>query len=134
MREIKELLAKYKFRPNDLLGQNFLINEDALREIVSAAELSAGDDVLEIGSGIGNLTKLLSETGANVLAVEKDQRYFPILKDQLGEYLQTHTKTPKSKANVCAAIFPRAYRESLGATLRQCRAPWQRRVARAQAT
>ncbi len=100
MREIKELLAKYKFRPNDLLGQNFLINEDALREIVSAAELSAGDDVLEIGSGIGNLTKLLSETGANVLAVEKDQRYFPILKDQLGEYLQTHSKTPKSKANV----------------------------------
>ncbi len=100
MNDIKEFLKQYKFKPNDLLGQNFLINELILEQIVSAAEVSPVDDVLEIGSGIGNLTKLLAETGANVLAVEKDERYFPILKDQLGEHLQTHTKTPKSKANV----------------------------------
>jgi 16S rRNA (adenine1518-N6/adenine1519-N6)-dimethyltransferase len=55
---------------------------------------------MEIGSGIGNLTKLLSEKAEFVLAVEKDQRYFPILKDVLGEHLQSHTKTPKSKSNV----------------------------------
>lgn len=100
MKDIKEFLKEYKFKPNDLLGQNFLINESILEQIVLAAEVSSSDDVLEIGSGIGNLTKLLAKTGANVLAVEKDERYFPILKDQLGEYLQTHTKTPKSKANV----------------------------------
>ncbi|MHB8871613.1 MAG: 16S rRNA (adenine(1518)-N(6)/adenine(1519)-N(6))-dimethyltransferase RsmA [Candidatus Doudnabacteria bacterium] len=100
MNDIKEFLKKYKFKPNDLLGQNFLINELTLEQIVSAAEVSSADDVLEIGAGIGNLTKLLAETGANVLAVEKDERYFPILKDQLGDHLQTHTRTPKSKSNV----------------------------------
>lgn len=98
--DIKQFLKHYKFRPNDLLGQNFLINEDVLDQIVAAADLKKTDQVLEIGAGIGNLTKRLAEKAEFVLSVEKDERYFPILKDELGESLQSHTRTPKSKANV----------------------------------
>lgn len=98
--DIKKFLKHYNFRPNDLLGQNFLIDEITLKKIVSAAELSVGDEVLEIGSGIGNLTEQLAAGAGFVLAIEKDERYFPILKERLGGHLQSHTKTPSSKANV----------------------------------
>lgn len=98
--DIKSFLKRYDFRPNDLLGQNFLLNEITLEQIADAAELKSNEEVLEIGAGIGNLTKLLSQRAGFVLSVEKDDRYFPILKDVLGESLQSHTKTPKSKANV----------------------------------
>jgi 16S rRNA (adenine1518-N6/adenine1519-N6)-dimethyltransferase len=97
---IKAFLKQYNFSPNDLLGQNFLTNPIALDNIIEAADLHRDDQVLEIGAGIGNLTKLLSEKASFVLAVEKDERYFPILKDVLGDDLQSFTKTPKSKANV----------------------------------
>ncbi|GAC1413409.1 MAG: 16S rRNA (adenine(1518)-N(6)/adenine(1519)-N(6)) -dimethyltransferase RsmA [Candidatus Doudnabacteria bacterium] len=98
--DIKSFLSRYGFKPNHLLGQNFLLNHLTLEKIVAAAEIKTEDEVMEIGSGIGNLTKLISEEAHFVLAVEMDKRYFPILKDQLGDHLQSHTKTPKSKANV----------------------------------
>ncbi len=104
MEEIKQFLKRYNFRPNDLLGQNFLIDDFALENIVKAADIQEGDEILEIGPGIGNLTKELAEElrqkNGFLLAVEKDDRYFPILKDQLGDKLESHTKTPKSKSNV----------------------------------
>ncbi len=100
MEDIKSFLKKYGFQPNHLLGQNFLLNELTLEKIVEAAELKPNEEVIEIGSGIGNLTKLLADKAGLVLAVEKDERYFPILKDILGDSLQSHTKTPKSKSNV----------------------------------
>jgi len=102
--DIKSFLKQYNFRPNDLLGQNFLLNEMTLEKIVEAAEIKSDDEVLEIGSGIGNLTKLLAGKAGFVLAIEKDERYFPILKDVLGDHLESHTKTPKSKANVKVAF------------------------------
>ena len=100
MNNIIEFLKKYNFTANKLLGQNFLINEMTLEDIVDAAQIKAAEEILEIGPGIGNLTKLLAEKAGYVLAIEKDQRYFPILKDQLGEHLMAHGRTPKSKANV----------------------------------
>jgi 16S rRNA (adenine1518-N6/adenine1519-N6)-dimethyltransferase len=102
--DIKQFLKQYNFRPNDLLGQNFLLNEITLDDIVDAAEIKKDDQVLEIGSGIGNLTKRLAEKADFVLAVEKDERYFPILNDELGDKLQAHTRTPKSSANVKVAF------------------------------
>lgn len=98
--DIKQFLKEYGFQPNHLLGQNFLLNELTLEKIAEAADIKPGDEVMEIGSGIGNLTKLLAEKAGYVLAIEKDERYFPILKDALGDKLQSHTKTPKSSANV----------------------------------
>mgnify|MGYP000851004084 CR=1 FL=1 len=55
------------------LGQNFLVDDLALNKIVEAAEVRAGDKILEIGPGLGVLTERLLERGAEVLAVEKDE-------------------------------------------------------------
>jgi len=56
------------------LGQNFLVNEGIVAKIVTAAELTSKDTVLEVGPGTGNLTRALTATGARVIAVEKDHR------------------------------------------------------------
>lgn len=69
-------------KPKKSLGQNFLINAGILEKIVSAAELSSGDTVLEIGPGIGNLTKLLSEKAGRVVATEKDRRLIDSLREK----------------------------------------------------
>jgi len=63
-----------KIPPKKSLGQNFLINEGIISKIVTAAELTNEDTVLEVGPGTGNLTRALVETGARVIAVEKDHR------------------------------------------------------------
>ena len=97
---MKNFLAKYNFKPSMMLGQNFLVDEMIVEQIADAAEITEHDTVLEIGSGIGNLTTLLSQRAKFVLGVEKDERYFPILKDILGERLESHSATPKSSANV----------------------------------
>jgi 16S rRNA (adenine1518-N6/adenine1519-N6)-dimethyltransferase len=62
----------YRVRPREQLGQNFLIDSDALNSVVSAAALQTGTQVLEIGPGIGTLTLALAETGADVVALELD--------------------------------------------------------------
>ena len=98
--ELKRYLKEHNFKPNDLLGQNFLLSETALDQIVAAAALGPEDQVLEIGAGIGNLTARLAAKAGFVLAIEKDQRYFSILHEALGEKLIAHNKTPKSTANV----------------------------------
>ena len=78
---MKNYLDSYHFTPSMILGQNFLVDEMIVEQIADAAEITKEDSVLEIGSGIGNLTMLLSERAKFVLGVEKDQRYFSILKD-----------------------------------------------------
>lgn len=65
---------KYPYRPSKRLGQNFLKDHNVARRIVAAGELSREDIVLEPGPGYGTLTRLIVETGARVLAVEKDHR------------------------------------------------------------
>ncbi len=61
-----------KPRAKKSLGQNWLKSESAIREIIKTADLKEGEEVLEIGPGRGALTRALIETGAQVLAVEKD--------------------------------------------------------------
>lgn len=67
------------------LGQNFLHDGNQLRRIVAAADLGAGDRILEIGPGLGPLTELLVATGLPVTAVEKDARLIPILDERFAE-------------------------------------------------
>jgi len=68
------------------LGQNFLVEQKALRKIVSSAELTKEDTVLEIGAGLGSLTRLLALAAGEVKAVEIDQRLLPVLNEVVGRY------------------------------------------------
>lgn len=70
------------------LGQHFLKSTHVLDQIISAANITAGESILEIGPGTGVLTEALLKTGANVIAVEKDQRAIELLqtKDSLKEF------------------------------------------------
>lgn len=83
---VKMLLAKYKFSFSKDLGQNFLIDVSVCPEM--ARRLNADDKtgVLEIGPGIGVLTKELCKTAGKVVAVELDKRLYPILAETLGDY------------------------------------------------
>lgn len=82
----REILKRKGLRLKKALGQNFLIHEPTLNEIIAAAELEAGDLVVEIGPGIGSLTQQLAETGAQVIAIELDQRLIPTLEENLQQY------------------------------------------------
>jgi 16S rRNA (adenine1518-N6/adenine1519-N6)-dimethyltransferase len=63
------------------LGQHFLNSPHVLEQIISAAHIQKGETVLEIGPGTGILTKALLQTGANVIAVEKDDRAYKLLQE-----------------------------------------------------
>lgn len=80
------ILHRFKLRADKKLGQNFLIDEDIVRRIVQAAELTPADKVLEVGPGIGTLTQGLAESGADVVAVELDKRLLPVLDITLAGY------------------------------------------------
>lgn len=80
------ILHRFKLRADKKLGQNFLIDEDIVRRIVEAAELTPEDKVLEVGPGIGTLTQGLAESGADVVAVELDKRLLPVLDVTLEGY------------------------------------------------
>lgn len=80
------ILHRFKLRADKKLGQNFLIDEDIVRRIVEAAELTPTDKVLEVGPGIGTLTQGLAESGADVVAVELDKRLLPVLSVTLEGY------------------------------------------------
>ncbi|MES2436452.1 MAG: 16S rRNA (adenine(1518)-N(6)/adenine(1519)-N(6))-dimethyltransferase RsmA [Patescibacteria group bacterium] len=67
------------------LGQNFLKSQGALREIIQAARIENTDVILEIGPGKGALTKLLIEHAGKVIAIEKDTRLIPYLKEEFKE-------------------------------------------------
>ncbi|WP_274365804.1 16S rRNA (adenine(1518)-N(6)/adenine(1519)-N(6))-dimethyltransferase RsmA [Paenibacillus thermotolerans] len=82
----KELLAKYGFTFKKSLGQNFLIDQNILRSIVSAADLGPNKGALEIGPGIGALTEKLAEASGKVVAVEIDRRLIPMLGESLEPY------------------------------------------------
>jgi 16S rRNA (adenine1518-N6/adenine1519-N6)-dimethyltransferase len=79
----RQLLRKSGFKPKKRLGQHFLIDEAVLERILSAAELSPGDIVVEIGPGLGILTEGLARRGAKVIAVELDAKLVALLKKRL---------------------------------------------------
>ncbi len=82
----KEIINKYSFAFQKKFGQNFLIDSNILESIVSAADITKDDFVLEIGPGIGTMTQYLCETARQVVAVEIDKMLIPILQDTLSEY------------------------------------------------
>jgi 16S rRNA (adenine1518-N6/adenine1519-N6)-dimethyltransferase len=77
---LKNLLRQFKLRPKEDLGQNFLISEQVLDEIVQIAQIKKSDTIIEVGPGLGVLTQELVKKSENVLAVEKDKRFITLLK------------------------------------------------------
>lgn len=80
------LLKRHGLRPHKGLGQNFLQDPLALEEIVSAAQINSTDTVLEIGPGLGSLTRYLAASAKEVVAVELDPNLLPPLKAILAPY------------------------------------------------
>jgi len=84
--DIPNLLQRYGLRPDKSLGQNFLIDSNSLLRVVEAAQVTPESDVLEIGAGLGSLTRLLAERARRVVAVELDDRLLPALQEVLASY------------------------------------------------
>lgn len=83
--DVRRLLARWDLQPSKGLGQNFLLDQSALDKIVTAAELAPDDIVLEVGAGLGTLTKRLADRAGHVVAVELDQRLMPVLRSVLAD-------------------------------------------------
>lgn len=81
-----EILQKYDFSFQKKFGQNFLIDTHVLDKIISSAEITKDDFVLEIGPGIGTMTQYLACAARQVVAVEIDKALIPILEDTLQAY------------------------------------------------
>ena len=84
--ETKFIMKKYNLYANKSLGQNFLINEEIVKGIVDAANINKEDLVIEIGPGLGTLTKYLLDTKAKVICIELDKRMMEILNDRFSLY------------------------------------------------
>jgi 16S rRNA (adenine1518-N6/adenine1519-N6)-dimethyltransferase len=84
--QLKTLFKRYHFKPNFTYGQNFLIDDIVLDDIITAADLKKEDAVLEIGPGIGNLTEKLLQKTNFVLSIEKDPKFLPVLKSLHKKY------------------------------------------------
>jgi 16S rRNA (adenine1518-N6/adenine1519-N6)-dimethyltransferase len=82
----RQLLRQYGFKPRKSLGQHFLIDEAVLEHILSAAELCAGDIVVEVGPGLGILTEGLARQRAMVIAIEVDSTLVALLKERLAGF------------------------------------------------
>jgi len=85
--QLKDIFTEYGFRPIKRLGENYLIDGNIRNKILKEADVCARDTVLEIGPGLGALTEGLAESGARVIAVEKDRKAFGALSEMLaGRY------------------------------------------------
>ena len=82
----RHILKTFDIHMSKKLGQNFLIEEGIVQGIVAAADIQAGETVLEVGPGIGTLTQGLAEAKANVIAVELDNRLPEVLAKTLAGY------------------------------------------------
>lgn len=86
LEETKFIMKKYGITANKKLGQNFLIDDNAVDEIIEASKISKEDLVIEIGPGLGTLTKPLLEKAGKVICVELDCRMLKILEDRFKLY------------------------------------------------
>lgn len=82
----RAIMEKYGIRTKKSFGQNFLTDLNVLKNIVEAANITANDNVIEIGPGIGALTEQLAQAAGEVLALEIDQDLIPVLKEVLSPY------------------------------------------------
>lgn len=106
----KQILKDYGIKPNKVMGQNFLIDSNVLREIIQTANISPEETVLEIGPGLGILTQELIKKAKKVISVEKDKKMVEILEQRFkncknleiieGDILKTNFSADKIVANI----------------------------------
>lgn len=85
-KDTMQLLKKYHIHANKKLGQNFLIEDTVVEKTVEAADITKEDLVIEIGPGLGTLTKELLEKAKKVIAIELDEKMIPILQERFFLY------------------------------------------------
>lgn len=81
-----DVVKKHGFKFTKSLGQNFLIDDNIIDKIVDGAGAGPGDKIIEVGPGIGTLTRELASRADKLMAVEIDRNLIPILADTLGDY------------------------------------------------
>ena len=86
LKDTKFIMDKYHITANKNLGQNFLIDDDTVSGIVDAANVSKDDLIIEIGPGLGTLTKELLDRAGKVICIELDKRMIEILNDRFSLY------------------------------------------------
>lgn len=84
--ETRFLMNKYNIKANKSLGQNFLIKEEVVEQIVESAKIEKEDLVIEVGPGLGSLTKYLLEKAGKVICIELDKKMIEILNDRFFLY------------------------------------------------
>lgn len=83
---LREVIARHDLAADKAFGQHFLLDLNITRKIARAASAGAGDTIIEVGPGPGGLTRALLETGASVIAVERDRRFLPALEELSGAF------------------------------------------------
>jgi len=83
---VAEVLCKFGLAPHKGLGQNFLVDAHALEKILAAADIRENELIVEIGPGLGTLTRELAKRARHVVAVEKDKKLTPVLAETLADY------------------------------------------------
>ena len=101
-------LREFDVRPNRELGQNFLIDDNVLRLVAEAAELSASDVVLEVGGGLGVLSEHLAPRVRHLHVVEVDRALEPPLRDAVGPFDNVDLHFADAVTLDLAALRPRA--------------------------
>ena len=86
LQETQFLMNKYHIKANKALGQNFLIKEEIVEQIIESAEITQEDLVIEIGPGLGTLTKYLLQKAGRVICIELDKKMINILNERFFLY------------------------------------------------
>jgi len=84
--ETKLIMKKYNLMANKKLGQNFLIDENTVEQILNAANIKKEDLIIEIGPGLGTLTNKIIQRAGKVIAIELDDRMISILEERFNKY------------------------------------------------
>jgi 16S rRNA (adenine1518-N6/adenine1519-N6)-dimethyltransferase len=110
-RGLRDLASRHNIRPRKSLGQHFLADPNIARLIARESGAGAGDRVLEIGPGLGSLTLALAETGAEVLALEVDERVIPALQEAISGVGNVRVRiVDAARADWDAVLGPGAWR------------------------
>ena len=88
--ETRFIMNKYNIKANKSLGQNFLINEEVISKIINSSEIKKDDLIIEIGPGLGTLTKYILEKAGKVICIELDKKMIKILEERFKLYDNFH--------------------------------------------